>query len=145
MKKCSKCGFIKKSNDFYRRKTGLRSGEYYEKCKDCYKIRGRNYYHLNKDRQLELAKKRKQKYIKERIEFLKNIKNKACYDCGIKYPALVMDFDHRGDQKKISSVSNLVFGKMSKFDTIQQEIEKCDLVCANCHRQRTYKRLHKLY
>lgn len=143
MKKCSKCGLRKQLKDFYKRKTGLRTGEYYEKCKECYKNRGRIYYHQNRKRQLELAKKRKQKYIKERKEFLDNIKNKPCFDCGKKYPAWIMDFDHRDGRSKIATISFLVFRKLVKFDKIKEEIAKCDLVCSNCHRGRTYRRLQE--
>lgn len=143
MKKCSKCGSRKQLKDYYKRKTGLRAGEYYEKCKDCYKIRGRSYYHQNRERQLGLAKKRKQKYIEERKNFLGKIKNKPCFDCGKKYPTWIMDFDHRNGRDKIESVSFLTFRKLVKFDKIREEMAKCDLVCANCHRDRTYKRLQK--
>ena len=143
MKRCSKCGLHRQLKDFYKRKSGLRAGEYYEKCKDCYKDRGRRYYQDNSERQLELAKRRKLKYIEERKKFLGEIKDKPCFDCGKKYPTWIMDFDHRDGRGKIGSVSFLTFRKLVKFDKIREEIEKCDLVCANCHRDRTYKRLQK--
>jgi len=92
---------------------------------------------------LGLAKKRKLKYIEERKIFLEKIKNKPCLDCGKKYPAWVMDFDHRNGQEKVASVSFLTFRKLANFDKIRKEIAKCDLVCSNCHRERTYKRLQK--
>jgi hypothetical protein len=143
MRKCSRCGLIKQLKYFYKRKSGLRAGEYYEKCKNCYKIRGRKYYHNNRERQLGLAKKRKLKYIIERKKFLEKIKDKPCLDCGKKYPTWVMDFDHRDGKEKIASISFLTFRKLVNFDKIKEEIAKCDLVCANCHRDRTYKRLQK--
>lgn len=143
MKKCSKCGLEKPASNFYQRKSGIRSGEYYEKCKDCYKSRGRNYYHANRERQLNLAKERKQRYIEERRTLLEKLKNKPCDDCGIIYPPWVMDYDHRDGKTKIGNVSFLVFRKLVNFDKIQEEIEKCDLVCANCHRERTYKRIQE--
>ncbi len=143
MKQCPKCGLCKQLKDYYKRRNGLRAGEYYEKCKNCYKVRGRKYYHENREKQLGLAKERKQRYIKERKEFLDKIKNKPCFDCGKKYPTWVMDFDHRNEQEKIASISFLAFRKLVNFDKIKEEIEKCDLVCANCHRGRTYKRLQK--
>lgn len=143
MKKCLKCGLAKPLEEFYKRKTGQRAGEYYEKCIECYKSRGRDYYHKNRERQLQLAKNRKQKYTEERKEYLAEIKNKPCMDCGKIYPPWVMDFDHRDAKLKIGSVSYLAFRKMLKFDKIREEIEKCDLVCANCHRERTYQRLQK--
>ncbi len=143
MKKCSKCGLEKPLRKFYKRKSGSRAGEYYEKCSECYKSRGRNYYHQNRNRQLTLAKKRRKKYIEERKELLTKIKNKPCFDCAKIYPPWVMDFDHRDGKTKIGSVSSLTFRKLLNFAKIKEEIEKCDLICANCHRDRTYKRLQK--
>lgn len=143
MKNCSKCGLEKLLKDFYTRKTGARSGQYYEKCSECYKSRGRNYYKENRIRQLELAKRRKLRYIEERKNFLEGIKGKPCLDCGKSYPMWIMDFDHRDSQSKIASISYLAFRKMVNLDKLKEEIKKCDLVCSNCHRQRTYSRLQR--
>jgi hypothetical protein len=49
-----------------------------------------------------------------------------------------MDFDHINPDKKDSNVGRLVWG-LTPWDKVLAEIEKCDLVCANCHRLRTYK------
>lgn len=144
MKKCSKCGLTKSLSEFYRRKRTPRKGEYYDRCRECYKIRGRIYYHQNRERQLKLALKRKARYVLERKAFLAKFKNKPCKDCGKIYSPWIMDFDHRDGKTKIGSISNLIFRSLLKFDKIREEIEKCDLVCANCHRDRTYKRLHNL-
>jgi len=143
VKKCSKCGLIKQVKDFYRRRTGPRVDEYYEKCKECMKSRGRSYYHQHREKQLDLAKIRKERYICERKKFLEEVKNKPCLDCGNSYPAWVMDFDHKDGKIKIANVSKLAFRKLVNFKKLKEEIEKCDLVCSNCHRQRTYSRLHK--
>lgn len=70
---------------------------------------------------------------------LQSIKEKnPCADCGQKYPYYVMDFDHRDKEQKVADVSKLlrVKGTVAVFD----EIEKCDVVCANCHRMRTHRR-----
>lgn len=143
MKQCSKCELSKELGEFYNRKSGLRVGEYYEKCKECYKRRGRNYYSWNRVRQLELAKLRKLRYIGERKKFLEEIKKQPCFDCKVSYPPWVMDFDHRNSLEKVANVSKLAFRTIATFDIITREIKKCDLVCSNCHRQRTYERLHK--
>lgn len=58
-----------------------------------------------------------------------------CFDCGKVYPHYVMDFDHLRDKK--FDISKLASRNVS-FETIKSEIEKCDLVCSNCHRIRTY-------
>lgn len=144
MKNCSKCGESKSLENFYKRKIGLRSGQYYEKCKDCYKNRGREYYFKNREKQLGLAKKRKQKYIHERKNFFEVIKNKPCADCGKSYSPWVMDFDHRDAKLKLGNVSKLAMRKFWSIDRIKLEIEKCDLVCANCHRERTYRRINNI-
>lgn len=107
------------------------------------RIRGRNYYKSNVIRQRQLALRRKRKYVNERINFVNSLKNKPCVDCGKIYPPWVMDFDHKEEYKKLSSISNIVRHRTWKFDKIEKEIRKCDLVCANCHRERTYRRLQK--
>lgn len=139
-KKCSKCGVLKELSEFYRRKKH-RAGEYYERCKDCFKARGRTYYHQNHERQLSLALLRKKKYREERRVWLEKLKDRPCMDCGVKYPPYVMDFDHKDGQVKIASISWLALHNTSNLEKIKLEIEKCDLVCSNCHRVRTYNRL----
>jgi hypothetical protein len=58
-----------------------------------------------------------------------------CADCGNYYPYYMMDFDHLRDKKKGLAAMSL-YG----WGTILKEIEKCEVVCANCHRIRTFKR-----
>ena|SRR5258708_3153198 len=142
-RKCLKCGVIKLAMDFYQRKKKPRAGDYYEKCKNCMKIRGRSYFYLNHDRQLYLAKLRKERYKVKRRHWLKSIKGIPCMDCGVKYPSYMMDFDHREGEVKIASISWMALRNTSNFKKIKAEIAKCDLVCANCHRQRTHDRIHK--
>ncbi len=138
-KKCGKCDIIKPEEEFYRRKSGLRSGQVYEICVSCMRSRGIKYYHLNHDRQLNLALLRKNRSYKLKRNFINSAKNKPCTDCGIKYPFYVMDFDHVGGSTKINDIANMVSRNLS-ISKIQNEINKCQIVCANCHRIRTYKR-----
>jgi hypothetical protein len=140
-KVCPKCSIDKPISDFYRRKTGPRSGEYYEKCKECMKFRGRSYYHANRDRQLQLALKRRHLSYLIKRKFLSNLKDCPCADCGKRYPFYVMDFDHRIPKEKINSVAYMVTRNWS-FDKIKNEALKCEIVCANCHRIRTYNKLN---
>lgn len=89
----------------------------------------RRYYLKNKQKYRErniLAVKRKNEYIKKKREV-------PCMDCGIQYPHYVMEFDHRED--KLFSV-NANYG----WAAIDKELEKCDVVCSNCHSIRTYLR-----
>jgi hypothetical protein len=59
-----------------------------------------------------------------------------CRDCGKFYPYYVMDFDHVRGTKFKEIASLLAYS----FATLSAEIEKCDIVCSNCHRERTYQR-----
>jgi hypothetical protein len=74
----------------------------------------------------------------ELCEYVNLRKDAPCTDCKQKFHPAAMDFDHvRGD--KFASVSQLVaygYGIAS----IDSEIAKCDLVCSNCHRIRTWTR-----
>jgi len=142
IKKCSKCNRQLLLADFYQRRKGSRAGKYYEKCIACMKERGVKYYHDNHDRQLKLAILRRNKNRLKMIKYMNNIKSKPCMDCGSTYPPYVMDFDHKDGSIKSGNVSRMSNGGWSKIK-VDSEIEKCDLVCSNCHRIRTFKRNNK--
>ena len=69
------------------------------------------------------------------------LKSAPCMDCAGQYPSEAMDWDHRLAETKLYDVGAMVGGRYS-WDKIQAEIAKCDLVCSNCHRIRTKKRLN---
>lgn len=66
-------------------------------------------------------------------------KSKPCVDCGEKYNYWQMQFDHRDQTKKKYEISWMESYGIKK---LMDEIAKCDLVCANCHADRTYKNRH---
>jgi hypothetical protein len=77
-------------------------------------------------------------------EWLDNcVKNKPCVDCGGRFNPWQMDFDHRDGILKEAGICELV-NKAKPMEMIKKEIAKCDLVCSNCHRERTYRRSHNL-
>jgi hypothetical protein len=83
--------------------------------------------------------RRKKHYLERRSRnkaIADEYKSKPCADCGQCFPPYVMDFDHvRGE--KSYNVSYLIGSASEK--KLRAEIEKCDVVCANCHRIRTWK------
>ena len=94
----------------------------------------RRYYYRNKERFVarQLAKKKALRAL------IAHIKRAPCSDCKRYYPAAAMDFDHvRGE--KVARISKLVDNGMGS--ALLKELEKCELVCANCHRIRTHNRL----
>ena len=104
------------------------------------KARGRKYYHDNRKRQLQLALVRRRKAYKEKRDYINKAKNKPCADCGMKYPFYVMDFDHSNVHDKIREVAYMAARNWS-LDKIKDEVQKCEVVCANCHRIRTFGKL----
>jgi hypothetical protein len=64
---------------------------------------------------------------------LNELKSSPCADCRRQFLPVAMDFDHvRGT--KFRMVSTMV---NYSWERVLNEISKCDLVCACCHRQRT--------
>lgn len=144
-KRCFKCTLIKPINEFYRRKSGKRAGQLYEHCKSCSKKRGRDYYYKTREHQLGLVKLRVRKYVQERLEFLAKAKNKPCAECKSCYPPWVMDFDHLDSSTKLGDISHMFLRRMWNIKRVEEEISKCEVVCANCHRKRTYGRGRRSY
>jgi hypothetical protein len=60
----------------------------------------------------------------------------TCIDCGMKNP-IVLEFDHLPHFEKKFDVSTAISGSTRSWKLIQSEIDKCEIVCANCHRIRT--------
>jgi len=76
--------------------------------------------------------------VQRTLDRIADLKKRPCADCCRSLPPTAMDFDHvRGT--KVASVSYLAAKKFS-WQTIEDEIAKCDPVCANCHRIRTQSR-----
>lgn len=102
----------------------------------------RRHYLKNSEKIKQRARQFNIKAVNRNREFVKNAKQNPCTDCGIRYAAHIMQFDHIGNNKK-DNIANLVNQAVS-INTIKKEIEKCELVCANCHADRTYKRKNSL-
>lgn len=71
-------------------------------------------------------------------EVVEREKSRPCADCGQSYPHYVMDFDHVRGEKRCN-VANM---QKTSIAALMEEIAKCDVVCANCHRIRTWRQQH---
>lgn len=81
---------------------------------------------------------------KKILNFLHEYKqNLGCMDCGEDYPYWMLDFDHVHGEK-LFLLSGSWSGGMN-MDAILKEIEKCEVVCSNCHRNRTHMRFTGRY
>lgn len=132
-KKCSKCAEAKPDNEFNRRGSGLQPF-----CKDCDRKASRDRYAAKKKDHISYVRNRKCDRIKENKEYvLSYLEENSCVDCG-ESDVRCLEFDHvRGI--KIMNVSKMVHSGYP-LDTVKQEIEKCEIRCANHHRIVTIER-----
>ncbi len=130
---CTKCRCLKDFASFSARsksKDGRASW-----CRECFKVSWQKRYYGN-HRHYRNSHNRSRNQIREqnaRMVFEYLSKN-PCIRCGESDP-IVLEFDHRDKTEKIESVSNLI--RNASWARIEREIQKCDVLCANCHRRKT--------
>jgi hypothetical protein len=136
MKICSSCKESKPLTEYNKkanRKDGLQT-----ECKKCQSTQRKKYYNENKEvqiRQINEARRVRRKESQNKMRKL--LDNSRCLDCDAS-DIRVLEFDHvRGVKKK--DVSYLLSNGAS-WETLMEEINKCDIVCSNCHRIRTMTR-----
>ena len=135
MKICTACQQEKENDEFNRKSDKLQS-----KCKACQRAYHRNYYKKNQSRYITKNRHNKNRQRERLRAILWTMKQRPCQDCGGIFHPWVMEFDHRESSTKRAAVANLV-SKGCPDAILLEEINKCDIVCANCHRMRTYNKL----
>src|SRR5919108_6518282 len=95
----------------------------------------KRYYSWNRERELARVKDRQA----ATVAFLRHMRERPCHDCGRHFAPHQMDFDHRDPMLKGYRVTE---GRamLKSRQALAEEIAKCDVVCANCHRIRTQAR-----
>ena len=73
--------------------------------------------------------------VEKRKKAIEHLGDK-CMDCGKTYPPQVYDFHHERDKEECVSI---LIRNNRKLETILEEVDKCVLLCANCHRLRHFK------
>jgi hypothetical protein len=105
-------------------------------CRTCHRAYTKEHYKANRSKYIEKAKLRNIEQSKVNASFLiEYLKNHPCVDCG-EDDIVVLEFDHQQD--KLATVSELSREGYS-LAKLRAEINKCEVVCANCHRRRTAK------
>ncbi len=130
MKKCYTCQTLKEESEFNKNKgrnDGLNSI-----CRQCSGERSRQYYSENKELHKKNIGINKAKYKAKLRTEIDILKSKGCHFCSEKEP-VCMDFHHINPDKKEYLVSRLI-GMVSKRK-LKKEIDKCIIVCSNCHRK----------
>ena len=134
MRKCGRCGQVKSASDFsWHRKARNQRDSYCRICRAAYK---REHYLAHRERYVENAVRRKRTLIAERVAYLVAfLRDHPCVDCG-EPDTLVLEFDHIGHKR--FSISAGLRGR--NWQSVLDEMTRCDVVCANCHRRRTARR-----
>lgn len=73
--------------------------------------------------------------VETKRTLLNRLRDVPCADCGEVYPVVCMDFHHRPDTVKHFAISQAIAQGIRK-NVILEEVSKCDVICANCHRIR---------
>jgi len=133
---CRVCGVRKPWTEFPRR--GRESQRLQTWCKACFSAYKAKRHQLNHDREMRRIRRNSARYRSEARTLIRAyLLEHPCVDCG-ESDVAVLDFDHVRDSKRMD-VSALVAGGYS-WHTIADEIAKCDVRCANCHRRVTRAR-----
>lgn len=130
-KTCNKCNETKDITEFAKNKT--RKDGYNNICKACFKLYRDQHYQNNKDYYKEKAKN----YRKSMVESLEKFKaTLECENCGEKR-TYCLDFHHIDPNEKDGNISNLI--RSTNLEKVKEEISKCKVLCANCHRELHHK------
>jgi hypothetical protein len=98
----------------------------------------REYMRVRGNHQPRVPGKTDLERYQDRRALLDALKDFPCADCGNRFPPVCMDFDHRPGEVKLFNIGRNMHSR--KWAETLAEIDKCDLVCANCHRIRTHSR-----
>lgn len=132
---CSKCKQDLEISQFNWKITDKTRASY---CKNCSREYIRKHYKNNREYYLKKARKRNKKIQDESFKYIKAYLQKhPCIDCG-EQDLVVLEFDHKDKNMKKTEVSRIIKNTGSLKKLIE-EISKCDVRCANCHRRKTAK------
>lgn len=112
----------------------VKDGTYRSICRQCRCAYNAAYYRRNSEKYKRCRQQNQPRYRKQRRELLKDyLLGKQCVDCGERDP-MVLEFDH------VRGVKQGDIGTMLShycWSRILEELEKCEIRCANCHRRKT--------
>src|SRR5918911_1320474 len=111
-------------------------GRLHSHCKSCSRALVRDHYSRNTEYHVNKAVARNR--IRRRAlldQLIAYLQAHPCVDCGEDDP-VVLDFDHVDPAAKTFDVATMIKDAWG-WRTIEAEIAKCAVRCANCHRRRT--------
>lgn len=135
-KKCSKCKRELPLENF--RWKNKSEGKKHSQCKECQRAQEKLHYQESISRR-ESVRNTTNCQKADNIRLVEKAKASGCIKCGEKR-SYVLDFHHRESSTKIDTINHMI--KSASVDTILNELKKCDVLCANCHREFHYLNLH---
>jgi hypothetical protein len=129
---CRVCGNTKPLTAFPFRSLKTQTRQWI--CLACQRLYTSEWYARNRKRHVANASKRNREVtaiLRDRVRSY--LRDHPCVDCG-EADLTVLDFDHLRDKR--ANISALV-GSALSWRAIDDEIRKCEVRCANCHRRRT--------
>jgi hypothetical protein len=134
MRRCGRCGQLKPIAQFAWRRRRKRQRD--NICAPCRAAYGREHYLANRQKYIDAEARRKRERAETRTKYLiEFFRSNPCSDCGETDP-VVLEFDHLRDKR--FEVTNQFASR--NWQEILDEIAKCEVVCANCHKRRTARR-----
>jgi hypothetical protein len=125
MKTCTKCKLVKDEKEFHKKS----NGKLHSACIPCHRLYVKSHYENNK----EYYKKKSNITTDKNKKWYENLKKTLkCERCGENHPK-TLDFHHRNPSEKFECVSLMI--RMYSLDKIKAEIDKCEVLCSNCHRK----------
>ena len=131
-KRCTGCGLERALTEFSMRNT--KTGRRTTRCRACRSAYGRLHYEENRDKYLSRTRDRRHQRDTYWSWLMSYLASHPCVDCGQTEP-IVLQFDHREGSTKVDTVGSML--NRASWGTLLNEIAKCDVRCANCHRLRT--------
>lgn len=132
IKECSKCHKLLPWDCFRWKNKAL--NKKHSQCKECQKVQEHEHY-LNSQERRQNVQNRAKTQKNNNVEFIENIKKQGCEKCGDKR-TYVLDFHHINPQEKDNTIAHMI--KSSSLKKLAIEVDKCKLLCANCHREFHY-------
>jgi hypothetical protein len=109
----------------------------------CHRAWFKTYYEADRSSQIRRSKLSAKRARARLSAILDNMKACPCADCGLSFPPYVMDFDHPEGSNKAGNIADMKRLNKCSAQVVIDEASKCDVVCANCHRIRTFDRKRK--
>lgn len=106
----------------------------HSQCKDCQKAQEHQHYLESKARQ-DNVKMSAFAQKSSNLLLVSKYRQQGCSKCGEKRE-YVLDFHHIDPSTKKDTINHML--KSASYDTLQKEIEKCVVLCSNCHREFHY-------